>query len=610
MPIALNTLDFAGPNVRTIPPPPRADQALCDSIAARGVLQPILVRPHGNAFQVVLGRRRARAAIALGLAEIPAEIRAMTDQEAIEAQIIENRQREAMHPIDQWKATKSLLDAGGSVEDAAMALGLDTRAARRMALLAMLHPEVARLIQTRMPKPSELGTIARASPEQQAAALKAQYAVMEGSPNWLVISRACGGAPIPRSRAIFNTETAGVAFEEDLFAEPGAPDQFVTRDTAGFLAAQTASLQARVQTGRDQGQRIQIADWHAHDIKLPPGWERRAADAAKTPSAPGSSPGQAPDTGLVTLMVISRGPLNFGQVVEVLATPPRGQDVGATKGTRQTSRTPPAIPARAASSRAPIRGKAAPDPGPGIPLRGEAERGMPLRANGARVAGGLPERADRLALHQSAPRPDPAIDPETLTKQGQTIMAAAKTAALRDHLRNPPGAHEGLSLLTRCLLVALTGDNVHVNDGKYSLAPLHDLALLLVDPEGNLIDLTDAQVLDLLGEALARMLVITDPATDHGSGAAAEYVAKALDVPPPRLDTPEFLATLRGDELRQAARAHTSDRSLPTSVAALRKQLAGALPNWRPAQFGAPGPQPGRAWNPAAAIEAESETTR
>ena len=552
--IALNTLDFSGPDVRKIPPPPRADQALRDSIAARGVLQSILVRPHGNVFQIVLGRRRARASIALGLTDIPAETRAMTDKEAIEAQIIDNQQREAMHPIDQWKATKSLLDAGATVEDAAMALGLDTRAAQRMALLAMLHPDVTMLIQTRMPKPAELGAIALASPVRQATALKAPYAVMEGIPNWLVIGRACRASAIPRSFAIFDTETAGVVFEEDLFAEPGAPDQFVTRDTAGFLAAQITALAARVKAGRGDGQRIQAVGWKSADIVIPPGWTRRWTDPPKTPPMG--------DIGPFMLMAVSQGQVNLGKIIEVLADPPN--DVTA----------PPAKSSR---------GKAAPAPEPDIPLRREPERGMPLPGVNSPAKGADPE-------------PGLAIDPETLTKQGQTIMAAAKTAALREHLRNPPGAHESLSLLTRCLLVALSGDNVHINDGPYNQAPLRDLALLLVDPEGNLIDLTGAQVLDLLGEALARMLVITDPATFHGSGAAAEFIAKALDVPPPRLDTPEFLATLRGAELRQACRAHAPGRSMPTTIAALREQLAGALPDWRPAVFGASGPQPGHGW--------------
>ena len=137
--ITPQTLDFSLPDARTIPTPPRADEALRRSIQARGILQTILVRPHNNGHQIVCGRRRTRAAIALGIPEIEADCREMTDLEAIQAQVIENLHREGLHPVDQWKATKLLLDAGASVEDAALALGLDTRAARRMGLLAALH---------------------------------------------------------------------------------------------------------------------------------------------------------------------------------------------------------------------------------------------------------------------------------------------------------------------------------------------------------------------------------------------------------------------------------------------------------------------------------------
>jgi hypothetical protein len=205
--------------------------------------------------------------------------------------------------------------------------------------------------------------------------------------------------------------------------------------------------------------------------------------------------------------------------------------------------------------------------------------------------------------------PDPAIDPNSLTKRGQTIVAEAKTAALRDHLRHPPGAHEGLSLLTRCLLLALAGDNVDVRDSKYQSAEFGHLVPLLVDPAGDMIEMSNADVLDLLGEVLARMLAITDQATDFGSGLVAEYIGHALDVPAPRLDTAEFLATLHGEELRKVSQAHLRGSVVHTTVVALRNYLVGKLPNWRPAVFGAPGPasKPApRRRAPAKATESET----
>ncbi|GHG39699.1 hypothetical protein GCM10017784_38260 [Deinococcus indicus] len=70
------------------------------SIRERGVLQPILVRPSGDRFEVVAGERRYRAALAAGLTEIPAVVKALSDDEAFEFAIIENTQREDMPTVD------------------------------------------------------------------------------------------------------------------------------------------------------------------------------------------------------------------------------------------------------------------------------------------------------------------------------------------------------------------------------------------------------------------------------------------------------------------------------------------------------------------------------
>jgi ParB/RepB/Spo0J family partition protein len=577
MQIALNTLDFSGPYVRQTPPSPRADKALRDSIAARGVLQSILVRPFGNGFQVVLGWRRARISIDLGLTDIPADCREMSDRDAIEAQLMENLQRTGMHPIDQWKATRQLLDAGATVEDAAMACGLDTRAAQRMALLAKLHPDIEALIHVDMPKPSALGAIALASPEQQAAALRVPYAAPDGQPNWVVISRACRGNTIPRGIAIFDTDKAGVVFEEDLFAEPGTPEQFVTRDTAGFIAAQTAALQARVESGRAQGQRIQYAEWQGNDIRLPPGWSRDYMDVT-------SNAGPNADR-VIVLTAVSRGQANFGQIVEVLALPPKeASSSNGQSGPDLDRRQPAAIAARTAAA-SPVRGSS------------------PGKSRKSTTVGTKPSEPSRW----------PSLDPKTLSPRGRSIVAKAKTAALREHLINPPGAHQDLSLLTRCLLLALAGANVTVmaqggTKEAYDVR-FDDLAALQVDPNGDLVELSGAGVFDLICEALARMLTISDqPYPFQGSGAVAEWIGRALDIPGPRLDTPEFLATLTKDQLHRICREQDPDRSMPTTVAALRRELAGRLPGWRPVEFDAPGPKLPWAADHAPSHEAEAET--
>ncbi len=71
------------------------------SVAAHGVIQPILVRPTGSRFELVAGERRFRAAQAAQLSAIPALVRDLTDLEALELQVVENLKRADLHPLEE-----------------------------------------------------------------------------------------------------------------------------------------------------------------------------------------------------------------------------------------------------------------------------------------------------------------------------------------------------------------------------------------------------------------------------------------------------------------------------------------------------------------------------
>lgn len=90
----------------------KAIAELSASIAAKGVLQPILVRPSENGYEIVAGERRFRAARQAGLVTIPAVVRELSDQETLEIAIIENLQREDLNPMEEARAYKQLLDFG------------------------------------------------------------------------------------------------------------------------------------------------------------------------------------------------------------------------------------------------------------------------------------------------------------------------------------------------------------------------------------------------------------------------------------------------------------------------------------------------------------------
>jgi len=84
---------------------------LAESIATRGVIQPIVVRPAGDdRFQIVAGERRWRAAQKAQLHRIPAIVRDFSESETLEIALVENIQREDLNPIEEAQAYKRLID--------------------------------------------------------------------------------------------------------------------------------------------------------------------------------------------------------------------------------------------------------------------------------------------------------------------------------------------------------------------------------------------------------------------------------------------------------------------------------------------------------------------
>jgi ParB family chromosome partitioning protein len=90
-----------------------AEEALAElaaSIADRGVIQPIIVRPHGHRFQIVAGERRWRAAQKARLHEIPAIVREFDDEETLEIALLENIQRQDLNAIEEAQAYRRLVE--------------------------------------------------------------------------------------------------------------------------------------------------------------------------------------------------------------------------------------------------------------------------------------------------------------------------------------------------------------------------------------------------------------------------------------------------------------------------------------------------------------------
>lgn len=90
---------------------------LAHSIQTLGVLQPVLLRRRGDRYQLVAGERRVRAARLVGLDKIPAVVREVNDQEAMEMALVENLQRADLNPIETAKAYQRLTEELGWTQE-------------------------------------------------------------------------------------------------------------------------------------------------------------------------------------------------------------------------------------------------------------------------------------------------------------------------------------------------------------------------------------------------------------------------------------------------------------------------------------------------------------
>lgn len=125
-------------------------EELAASIAARGVIQPIIVRPRGKGrYQLVAGERRWRAAQKARLHEIPALVRELTDREVTALALIENLQREDLNPVEEARAYQRLSDEEGmtQAEIARMVEKSRSHVANIQRLLN-LPPKVLDLVET------------------------------------------------------------------------------------------------------------------------------------------------------------------------------------------------------------------------------------------------------------------------------------------------------------------------------------------------------------------------------------------------------------------------------------------------------------------------------
>ena len=116
---------------------------LSESIKEHGVLQPILVRPIGDRYEIVAGERRYKGAVLAGLSTIPAIVIDSNDKDSAEIALIENVQRQDLNPIEEAISYKKILDMGYlTQEQLASKLGMSQSAIANKKRLLNLTDEV------------------------------------------------------------------------------------------------------------------------------------------------------------------------------------------------------------------------------------------------------------------------------------------------------------------------------------------------------------------------------------------------------------------------------------------------------------------------------------
>jgi ParB family chromosome partitioning protein len=130
---------------------PDSLQELADSIAAQGVVQPIVVRPVGNGrYEIIAGERRWRAAQQAGLDDIPVVVRDVPDQTAMAMGLIENIQRDDLNPLEEARAMHRLLNEFQLThQQIAGALGKSRTTVTNLLRLRELNEDVKKLIEAR-----------------------------------------------------------------------------------------------------------------------------------------------------------------------------------------------------------------------------------------------------------------------------------------------------------------------------------------------------------------------------------------------------------------------------------------------------------------------------
>lgn len=263
---------------------PQADALLLATIKAVGIVQPPVITPEtggGNGYVINAGHRRVKQAIAAGLEEIDVLVDEAANDNGAMRSMVENIAREALNPVDQWRAIERLVALAWTEEAIGVALALPVRQIRKLRLLANVLPAMLdHMAKGDMPDERQLRTIAAASLDEQKEVWK-KHKPSKADPqvSWWSVAQALQKTRMHARDASFGDDLAqayGIHWVEDLFA-PADEDSRYTTDVEAFLGAQQEWMTANLP------KKGIIAETTSYgEVKLPPKAERVHGKPAKS----------------------------------------------------------------------------------------------------------------------------------------------------------------------------------------------------------------------------------------------------------------------------------------------------------------------------------------
>lgn len=143
-------------------------EELAESITSVGIIQPLTLRKKGRGYELIAGERRFRAAQIAGLKTVPATIRELTDEQALEIMLLENMQREDVNPLEEGFGFKALRDINGmKPKDIAGRIGKSTDYVLDRIRLTLLIPELQKAFMDEKMNVTTAGAAAKVSAEAQ-----------------------------------------------------------------------------------------------------------------------------------------------------------------------------------------------------------------------------------------------------------------------------------------------------------------------------------------------------------------------------------------------------------------------------------------------------------